>query len=125
MSFTLQSNINQLTIQMRRKAEKLVKDTAFNIQSRMRDSMAEPKSGTRRGRHVASAPGESPAVDTSFLTNSIQFESAGLQAVVGTNADYAEVLEFGGVHIAPRPFFDPAFENEKPVFERALRELVK
>lgn len=125
MSFQLQSSIDQMTKQMQQRAARLVSDTAHNLQSRMRLSMAEAKHGHKYGSHTASAPGESPAVDTGFLTNSIQVEVSGLQAIVGTNAEYAEHLEFGTAFIAPRPFFDPAFEDERPVFEKGLRELSK
>lgn len=125
MSFQLQSNIDQMAKQMQQRAEKLVSDTAHNLQSRMRLSMAEAKHGHKYGNHTASAPGESPAVDTGFLTNSIQVEANGLQAIVGTNAEYAEHLEFGTAFIAPRPFFDPAFEDELPVFEKGLKDLIR
>ncbi len=125
MSFSLKSNINQVLASQRRKLEKVVSDTTHNIQGRIRDDMAEEKHGRKYGSHVASAPGESPAIDTGFLANSIQVEAEGLTAIVGTNAEYAEVLEFGGVHMEPRPFMEPAFEAEAPVFEKALLDALK
>ena len=125
MSFKLESHVGQVSAQMRRKLEKVVSRTAFNLQGRMRTDMAEEKHGREYGNHVASAPGESPAIDTGFLANSIQVEAEGLSAIVGTNADYAMHLEFGTVNMEPRPFYDPAFEAERPEFEKALREALK
>lgn len=125
MSFKLKSNLGQLNQQLERKAAKLVERTAFNLQTRMRTDMAEEKHGRKYGRHIASAPGESPAVDTGFLTNSLQVEAEGTTAYVGTNAEYAEVLEFGGVNLEPRPYFAPAFEAELPVFEQGVKDLLK
>jgi HK97 gp10 family phage protein len=127
MSFRLQSKIPQFSAEMKRKLKDAVSDTALGIESHIKIDMAEEKHGreNRKG-HVASAPGESPAIDTGFLVNSIQSEMTGdLSAMVGTNANYAEHLEFGTIHIAPRPFFEPAFEAAKPEFERRLKEAVK
>jgi phage gpG-like protein len=124
MSFQLQSNIGQLNRELERKAKKLVSDTAFNLQTRMRQSMAEAKHGRRYGKHIASAPGESPAIDTGFLANSLQVAEEGLTAYVGTNAEYAEVLEFGGARMEPRPYFEPAFTDEAPTFEQGVKDLL-
>jgi HK97 gp10 family phage protein len=117
--------VKEFNAQMKREAEKLVARTTFGIQAHVREGMAEEKHGAKYGTHVASAPGESPAVDTGFLTNSIQVEVDGLQGVVGTNAEYAMHLEFGTVKMEPRPYFGPAFEDAKPEFERGLQELLK
>lgn len=124
MSFTLTSNIPQLTRQLHSRAARVVVETAFGIEAHIKTEMAAPKSGREYGNHVASAPGEAPAIDTGLLVNSIQVEADGLAAVVGTNAEYAPVLEFGGVHITPRPFFGPAFDAAKPEFARRLKEMV-
>lgn len=85
--------------------------------------MAEAKSGHIYGSHQASAPGEAPAIDTGVLVNSIQTEIDGLTAVVGTNQEYAPVLEFGGAKMAPRPFLASAFEAAAPEFEKKLDEV--
>jgi phage gpG-like protein len=122
-SFVLQSNIPRLTRQLRSRSERLVSETALSIEGRIKQSMAEPKSGRTYGGHVASAPGEAPAIDTGALANSIQVELDGLSATVGTNQESAPVLEFGGAHIAPRPFMEPAFEAEAPDFKRKLKEI--
>ena len=73
-------------------------------------SMGEEKHGRIDDRgHQASAPGEAPALDTGFLANSLTAEVTGpASAIVYTNAEYAQELEFGGSHLAPRPFLQPA-----------------
>lgn len=126
MSFRLQVNSISQTLEQR--AKQLVKNTAFGILSDVREAMAESKSGReykRKGRpHIASAPGEAPAIDTSTLANSINVEVDGLTATVGTNVEYAMHLEFGTTRMEPRPFFGPAFEKAKPEFEQGLKDLL-
>ena len=83
--------------------------------------MSEPKHGriyARGGRqHRASAPGEAPAVDTGYLKNSMQVKAIGPTEVeVGVTAEYAAKLEFGGAHVAPRPYMAPSVEQEKQKF---------
>jgi phage gpG-like protein len=69
----------------------------------VRKQMRSPKSGRvykrgKRGRdHVASAPGEAPAVDTSFLINRSIYSTkvSPLEFIVGSNIEYSAHLEFG------------------------------
>lgn len=72
-------------------------------------------------RHVASAAGEPPALDTGRLRASIQYEietgaggkqtlTVGSQrsnAVGGTLVEYGDFLEFGTSKMAPRPWVSP------------------
>lgn len=129
-NFKLESKIPELTAELRQRAAELVTKTAFGIQGRIRISMSGPKRGRiyKRGSrtHQASAPGEAPAIDYGALVNSISVVSEGdLLKIVGTNIEYAAVLEFGGAHIAPRPYFGPAFEAARPDFEKGMKELLK
>lgn len=130
MSIRLQSQIPQIARSLNQRAAELVRDTAEGIVAHAKQSMAESKSGReykrgKKGRnHIASAPGESPAIDTGFLANSLNAQHSGLVSTVGTNAEYAMHLEFGTVKMEPRPFFEPAFEAMKPEFERGLKELI-
>lgn len=123
--FTLKSNIGQVSAQLHQRASQLVRKTAFGIEAAIKVSMAEPKSGRQYGLHQASAPGESPAIDTGALVNSIRTEADGLSAVVGVGQEYGVYLEFGTVKMASRPFMGPAFERAEPEFQRGLKELVK
>lgn len=79
---------------------------------RLIGQMHGPKSGRMYGSHKASAPGEAPATETERLERSITVEKIDANTVaVGTDNEYAPVLEFGGGRIAPRPNFAPIGEE--------------
>lgn len=104
-----------------------VEATAKDIQTDVYLDMAGPKSGRwyDHNRHRASAPGEAPAMDTGTLANSIDTERESPGAwVVFTNVDYAEYLEFGTVHIAPRPAFVPAAERNAQGFTDRIADAI-
>lgn len=76
--------------------------------------------------HVASAPGEFPAIDTGALLNDIHVENRGAytQAIV-SSMDYAPHLEFGTSKMAARPFMGPMareLEREAPQVFRGFLE---
>lgn len=108
----------------------VVRATAFNIEAAAKASMTEAKHGVeyRRGgkTHVASAPGEAPAVDIGALMASVQAreDTDDLHWEVRVGAEYGVHLEFGTVHIAPRPFMAPAAEGQRDAFERACAAAV-
>jgi len=75
---------------------------------------------TRGGvTHVASAPGDPPAVDTGRLRASIGSELArdaqGLHARIGSTYDVALFLELGTRKMAARPFLRPALPAARNV----------
>lgn len=85
--------------------------------------------GTRTGRvsiiggktHVASAPGEPPAVDTGNLKNSLRvIEVTDDYASFGSSADYAAELEYGLSRIAARPYMRPGAQNSIEEIERVM-----
>lgn len=90
---------------------RIIREIGFNIEAEMKLSMTGPKSGReyrRGGRvHIASARGESPAVDTGFLINSIQTDAKETEATITISAEYAEILEFH----KDRPFVRPAIAS--------------
>jgi hypothetical protein len=95
---------------------RILSGIGFGIEAEAKLLITGPKSGLdyrRRGRiHIASAPGEAPAVDTGFLINSIQTEvKSDTETVVAIAAEYAEGLEFGTDDIAERPFVRPAIDS--------------
>jgi HK97 gp10 family phage protein len=105
-----------------------VKKTGNQIKEHIQVSMNNSKHGRvyiRFGRqHVASAPGESPAVDLGNLANSVQFDMLGkTRGAVYTTVDYAEYLEFGTARMAARPAFGPAADFAFPQLVDALRNL--
>lgn len=96
----------------RKEIGRFVRAIAFGVEAEMKLSFSGPKSGreyNRRGRiHIASAPGESPAVDTGFLSNSIQTTiKSDYEAEIVIGAEYAEILELE----KDRPFIRPAIDS--------------
>jgi hypothetical protein len=129
MTFRLQSRIPEVSAQLRKRAADLVTATAFGIKQRAQVSMSGPKSGQtyKRGSrtHQASAPGEAPAIDQGDLVNSIDVVKTGeLSASVGSSIEHGVHMEFGTVHVEPRPWLGPAFEEARPEFEQGLKGLI-
>lgn len=108
------------------KASKLVRRTAFAIEADIKTSMRGPKTGRIYGTHQASAPGESPAIDTGALINSISTHIEDrLTATVSETSEYAPHLEFGTTTMAPRPHMSPAFEHARNGFQRDVQKLLE
>lgn len=102
--------------------------------------------GTKRAVHVASAPGEAPAVLFGHLRNSIGYEKPvhrgdrvtgevgtglGIGEAQGDIANaYARRLELGGtdsrgITILPRPYIRPAQDKVEPSIVRLWRRLFR
>ena len=114
----------EIAAKLPREAAKITEKTALRIEETAKTSMAGPKSGRMYGAHQASAPGESPAIDTSNLANSIGTEAmGGASHMVYAGTEYALSLEFGSPRIAPRPFLGPAASQEEPEFLRDMANL--
>lgn len=112
-------------------AGEIVAKVADDIRAQAQSDMAAPKSGRvyRRGRgrmHVASAPGEAPAVDRGTLINSLRsMRVSDTRAVVAATAEHAVYMEFGTRHIAPRPFLEPAARKVAEQLPRRVSALVE
>lgn len=109
-------------------ASALVRSTALVIEGSIKQDMTAQKHGRtykRGGRpHVASAPGEAPAVDTGSEVNSITTEMDGrFAAEVGTPNEVAPLLEQGTSEIAPRPAWEKAGKKAENEFERRAKRL--
>jgi len=76
-----------------------------------------------RRTHIASAPGEAPATDTGFLAANVHkdIDQGGLVGTVESRAPYSSDLEFGTSKISPRPFMQPALEENR----RKIRDLAR
>lgn len=103
-------------------ASRIINQVGNGIVAEMKRIMALPKTGrTYRKKggvlHVASAPGQPPAMDTGNLTNSISMQMIGpLQGRVNINAEYAAYLEYGTVRMAARPYLQPAIDQTRQDF---------
>ena len=66
-------------------------------------------------------------VDTGRLRSSIRatINPEKLEAVVGTDVEYAPFVEHGTNRMQARPFLFPAFEQERPKFLAALAATLK
>jgi len=107
------------------RAGALVMETAVKI-----SMSGKSHSGIKYGKHQASAPGETPAVDTGILVNSINTWDISASdteawAGCGTGVEYAEPLEFGTSKMQPRPFMRPGFDNNVDKIEAVIRKLAK
>ncbi len=122
---TLQSNFATLPARTQKHVTAIIKGVADKTLEAVKASMGEPKSGriylvkgedqrrsgisgrflrSRSRIHQSSAPGESPAIDSKELVESLQVEVNGLQAEITAGTDYAAKLELD----MNRPFLTPA-----------------
>lgn len=91
-------------------------DIRNTIIKSMRDT---PKTGRvyRRGKivHVASSPGNPPAIDTGELIRSVMFDVRDMEIEIGSlgGAPYSKHLEFGTKKMEARPFVNPAVEKHE------------
>ena len=107
---------------LRAQAQALADGKAGLKAQELRTAIIQNLSAPGRGRtyarrgisHTASAPGDSPAVDTGRLRQSISVvKLTEGHYRVGTNVSYAPLLEFGTRDIAPRPFLRPALAQAR------------
>ena len=127
LKFTLvYNNLPALDRQSRRLAGQVVAKAAMDIEARVKQSMTGPKHGSiyilwGGAMHVASAPGEAPAIVSGALynaTNAIPKAEMEWWVVMGT--EYALHLELGTRRMAARPSLGPAVEYVKPSFMQAM-----
>lgn len=105
--------------------ERFVKTGAEYVRDHLRTSMAGPKHGKRYGTHIASAPGESPAVDSGNLTGSIDIVQANtLEAKIGTPVEYAPYLEEGTSRMAARPLWARTAKESLPTLQTLLDKAI-
>src|SRR5690625_2691059 len=129
----LNKTLSELSGKFEQEAGRLVNRTAQNIRNAAVRSIQKPSGiGTYYKKynpdrmHIASAPGQPPNTDTGRLVNSLNVTRSGaLAAEVLANVEYAAYLELGTRHMAARPFMTPAVEQERPNYERGLRELTR
>lgn len=139
---TKYNHLPQISAEIRPTVSQVVRKTAFDLEADVKKEMAKKKSGRtyRRGSfydiktrkaleyrtHVASAPGEAPAVDYGQLINSIQTQhETDLTSTVGTGVSYATPLEYGSRKMAPRPVWRPVADKLRPMFIEAITQLLQ
>lgn len=104
----------------------LVRSTAIkSIQSQSSGrEVTRYRLGGGQYEHTASAEGEAPNTDTGRLVSSILVDVAFSGVYVGSTLEYAGHLEFGTVRMAPRPWLNPALEQNRRTIENLFRKAV-
>jgi len=147
ITIKFENRVPELTAKVQNAVSQFVRAGSLHLVNTMKVSMADRKSGRTypRGkiaRHQASAPGESPAVDSGNYINSIVidkvFETNALEALIGTVLPYAKWLEdgtnapspkdgnmgplMGGIR--PRPLWAKTVEQELPTLDKLLEHYI-
>lgn len=126
--------LQRYTKKVARGSERAVRATGLWLQGDIVRSLETPGGGIVYGRHRASAPGQPPARDTGALANSIAFKYNGIggrllaggpSGIVYSSSEYAPHLEYGTVHMAPRPFMRPAAKRASRVLQAAMQDVVR
>ena len=119
MKFSIQIDEKGVAGKLAKAASQTIRKVALSIESDMKLLMRLPKTGRayKRGKggtrtHIASAPGEAPAVDTGNLIGSIDtFHPSETLSEVRIPPEYALYLEKGTSRMKPRPFVRPAIDG--------------
>ena len=76
-------------------------------------------------QHVVSSPNSAPNTDTGALARSVVVEVQRQDVFVGSGLEYAPHLEFGTVKMQPRPFLNPALEQNRRRISKIVGDAVK
>lgn len=113
----------QILRNLPRNIDRFMDGEAENVVTDTKLSFNTSPPGRSYGSHTASMAGYPPNIDTGELTNSISWERSGqYERNVNVAAPQGLWMEFGTVHVAPRPFLSPAFERERMAFEDNARD---
>lgn len=109
------------------RVETLIDTTLEHIQQHVETAMELPKGGRVYNGHIASAPGDAPAIDTSDLIDSAVIERNGMEGEITYTSDHALHMEFGApnANVAARPFLAPAVAAERPAWEQGLEGIIQ
>lgn len=134
---SLSVKLNAIGKRTRDEVSKAVRRGSLRIENRAVEGIIDPpKTGRiysskyRKGaKHQASAPGEFPAADSGRLhqsiTSAMTLEGPDVyRSETGANVPYATWLELGTSKMAPRPFMQPAFDENKEIVERDIRNAI-
>lgn len=108
---------------------------AWDIKRHIMAGFRAPKTGRAYSRpqgriHIASAPGEPPAIDTGRLDQSLDIisgsQAGGYWSSVGSEVLYGAYLEAGSpeTNLAKRPFAKPAADAFRQQFVEGIRGAV-
>jgi len=128
---TFEDHCPEVAAEITRRVNLILGKVAQDIVAEAARSMQGMHTGRvyQRGerQHVASAPGEPPAIDTGNLYNSLTARRVDDHTWwVGTNVEYGAILEFGSARMhGARPFLRPAMQKQIPAFLVALKATIE
>ncbi len=131
MSVTIQLNLKNIVDRIEKKIDVMLIDIAKECIRYIKSIMREPKTGRiyivpgTKQKYRASAPGETPAIRTGRLFQSISHTAPDHRGKIksieiGTNVKYAPFLERGTEKMKKRPAFARAFkdaESRKKIYD--------
>lgn len=143
------NHLPRIAARLQTAAGRIVQETCAEIEADVKAQMAEAKHGQEYVRgarvHVASAPGEAPAMDTGALAEVQTSMVKPTRGIVHEDEEYAVYMEYGTgatgaawplperpsdvkytlsvVGMAPRPHMTPAGERARPRFVKKMREI--
>lgn len=128
----VEDNSPELFGKLEKALSRFVRKGTAHIEGELKTSIAEPKSGKEYKRkggkvHQASAPGESPASDSSNYINSIGppiYENS-LESKIGTPLEYPIYLEEGTATIEERPLWERTATEVLPTLDALLASEIK
>lgn len=131
MSVDIQWHGDDFKDDVEKRSRNAIKAVVFHMQKAIKKKLSK---GGSKGVH--SRPGQAPFVQTNRLRASIQTliktQGGKTKGFVGTNVEYAAILEFGGItgkgkktRIAPRPYFRNTirkeFKRAQNIYAKAMR----
>ena len=134
----MQERLNKIDRKVMAEMDNAINFIALDAEAKLKKKLSQSGTGlsyprTKDGKvHVASAPGEPPAVDYGRLRSSVkstilQKAPTGLitVSVGGAMVKYAKWLEFGTSRIKPRPFFQITIRNNLGWWVRVWRKHIR
>jgi len=115
-----------------------MKKAAFIVEADVKKHFTLLGAGRTYGKHIASKPGEPPAVDMGVLRASIMsdvsvkgkevtgkvgpdIEHIAAKTEAGTDVEYGLYLEVGTSKMQPRPFLRPALKRQQKNIKRIFK----
>lgn len=117
----------EFTDVVRKNTERLLRRSAVVLQREMKTTLSHPGHGIHHpgASYRSSAEGDPPTVQTGHLRRSIQidlgtarFHSRNPHIAVGTRVDYGFFLEYGTIHMLPRPWLRRSMIAANPKIQK-------
>lgn len=117
----------ELTAEMIGAIREVVSDTANQIEQDVKGRAPKSFAGASAAPPAKAAPIRTGNLRRSYHTER-HFEGADMYAEIGNDpnvADYAPFVEYGTVHMAPRPHLTPSSEDQRAPFLAKIAAILK